>query len=299
MYSRDILGVKVDLGLDVKGAAGVVEGLLNNEKTGQLVCTTNPEFVIEAQKDPEFRELVNYSSLSVADGVGILAADYYLTKVNSVRSSFGPFRFVSLLGIGFITGLKTIVGGFSNNRVSGVKLCEELFKLSAQKGYSIFLLGGWPRDWKGRRLDIKEDFAQLTAERMRQKYPGTNIIGASSEFYREEADDERTLTYIKNVMKEKKIDSIDILMVAYNQNKQERWISRNSSKIPAKVSIGVGGTFDYLIGHYRQVPVIMTKMGLDWLFRLFTQPFRIKRIFNAFPVFPIKIFLSSFKSKNQ
>lgn len=298
MYKRDILGVRVDLGFNTREAASFVEGLLSNGKTGQLVCTTNPEFIIEAQKDENFRRIINSSSLSVPDGVGVIAADYYLNVTDKVTQRNTIYNFFSNLLAGAGAGFKVLIGEFSKKRVSGVELCEELFSLSAEKGYSIFLLGGWPRDWRGKRLKINEDYAQLTAKQIEKKFPGVNIVGASSAFSRECVDDVPTLEYIKKVMTEKKIDSIDILLVGYNQNKQEAWISRNACKIPAKVSIGVGGTFDYLIGHYKQVPAIMTRMGLDWLFRLLTQPFRFKRIFNAFPIFPIKIFLFTLKSKN-
>jgi N-acetylglucosaminyldiphosphoundecaprenol N-acetyl-beta-D-mannosaminyltransferase len=240
---------------------------------------------------------VNQSALSLPDGIGVVAADHYLNRVSGIGRN--GFYFLKSFLLGLETGAKILSGRFSGSRITGVALAEELFQLSAKKGYSIFLLGGWPKDWLGNRMEIKEDYATLTAEVIRKKYPGVNIIGASSEFDREEIDDEKTVNFIREKMKEKGIETLDILMVAYNQNKQEKWISRNAEKIPAKISIGVGGTFDYLVGHYKQVPETITKSGLDWAFRLLTQPFRIRRIINAFPIFPIKVFLFSLRNKKQ
>jgi N-acetylglucosaminyldiphosphoundecaprenol N-acetyl-beta-D-mannosaminyltransferase len=293
--SKEILGVRVDMGLDVVGVVSSIEAMLTGDKTCRLICTTNPEFVMEAQKDTEFRNIVNSSALSVPDGIGIVAADYYLDRMSTINKdrcySFKSF----ILGL----GVKILLGKFTGKRITGVILAEELFKLSAKKGYSIFLLGGRPRNWLGSRIDIKDDFATRTAEVIRKKYPGVNIIGSTSEFDREEIDDEKTVRYIHDKMKERNVETLDMLLVAYNQNKQEKWISRNANKIPVRISVGVGGTFDYLVGHYKQVPDIVTKSGLDWVFRLATQPFRIRRIINAFPIFPIKIFLSALKNKNR
>ena len=303
MYKKDIFGVRVDMGLNMQEAVSIIENLLKGAEVGHLVCTTNPEFIIDAQKDEEFKKIVNSSALSVPDGVGVSAADYYLSRTEKLESKNNLVSKIILpfkkFGLGMWTGLNVFGGKLSEKRISGVSLCEELFKLSAQKGYSIFLLGGWPRDWTGKRIEMIEDFAQKTARVIAQKYPGVNIIGATSKFSREEGDDEKTIEYIKSAMREKGVDTIDILLVAYNANKQERWVVRNAHKLPARVSIGVGGTFDYIVGHYKQVPAIFTKMGLDWFFRLITQPFRMKRIFNAFPIFPIKIFLFSLKHKNK
>lgn len=295
MNSKEILGVRVDMGMDVNGVVSQIETMLKDDGACRLICTTNPEFVMEAQKDSEFKRIVNSSAISVPDGVGIVAANHYLDLVSNIaKDGLYPFKsFVSGLGV----GLDILLGRFTGKRVTGVLLAEKLFELSAEKGYSIFLLGGWPRNWLGNKMDPKDDFATKTADVLRKKYPGVNIIGSTSEFTREEKDDERTTNYIHDKMKEKNLRAVDILLVAYNQNKQEKWISRNASKIPAKISIGVGGTFDYLVGHYKQVPDIVTKSGLDWLFRLFTQPFRIRRIFNAFPIFPLKIFFSTLKNK--
>ena len=293
MTKEDILGVRVDMGLTGEDVIVMSEHMIKDDKFGHYICTTNPEFVIEAQKDPEFMKIVNESDLSVPDGVGVVAATEYLKQVGNLKHNL-LFVFKAFL-IGMGIGIKTICGNFNDKKVTGVSLAEKLFKLSAEKKYSIFLLGGWPKDWLGRKIDMKEDFATITAEVVRKKYPGVNIIGSTSQFLRDEVDDEKTLNYIHDKMDQSNIKSVDIIMVAYNQNKQERWIVRNSNKIPAHLSIGIGGTFDYIAGHYKQVPTIMTRMSLDWLFRLITQPFRIRRIINAFPIFPFKIFLHSIK----
>ena len=297
MNKKEILGIRVDMGLNAQEVVDAAENMINDENTGHYICTTNPEFVVEAQKDSKFKEIINSSDLSVPDGIGVIAASDYLAKVATFeKNNFFLFKDVLL---GFEVGLKILFGKYKEERLTGVSLAEELFKLSSKKKYSIFLLGGWPRDWFGRKMKIGEDFATLTGKIVENNYPGVFIVGSASNFSFEENDDEKTIRFIKNKMAEKNIEKIDILMVAYGQNKQEKWIVRNADKIPANLSIGLGGTFDYITGHYKQIPSIITKMGLDWLFRLITQPFRIRRIINAFPIFPFKVFLSSIKHNEQ
>jgi len=297
MANKEILGVCVNMDVKAEQAVAMVEDMIKDEKAGHYICTTNPEFIIEAQNDPKFREIINSADLSVPDGVGIPAADDYLEKTSALeRNNFFVFK-AFLLGLK--VGFKIVAGHYNGKRVTGVYLAEELFRLSTEKGYTIFLLGGWPRNWAGRNLEIEDDFATLAAKVVKKKYPGVVIVGSTSKFLSKEQDDEKTLEFIKNKMKEKGIPKIDILMVAYGQKKQEEWIVRNSSKIPTQVSIGLGGTFDYIAGHYKQIPTVVTKMGLDWLFRLLTQPFRIGRIINAFPIFPFKVFLYCLKTHNK
>src|SRR3989338_5459360 len=69
----------------------------------------------------------------------------------------------------------------------------------------------------------------------------------------------------------------DILFVAFGHIKQEKWIGKNLKKIPVKVAMGVGGAFDYLSGEVMRAPKFIRVLGLEWLFRLILQPWRIKR----------------------
>ena len=70
----------------------------------------------------------------------------------------------------------------------------------------------------------------------------------------------------------------DALLVAYGQPAQELWIRRNAGRLPARVAVGVGGTFDYLAGGVPRAPAWMRRRGLEWLFRLARQPWRLRRM---------------------
>ena len=72
--------------------------------------------------------------------------------------------------------------------------------------------------------------------------------------------------------------SADFLFVALGPGTQEQWISDNLPNLRVKLTIGLGGTFDYLAGKSPPAPQIWAKMGLEWLWRLITQPWRLGRI---------------------
>ena len=296
-YGRrvDILGVNVDMDCNIACVMEKIETVLLREGS-HYICTTNPEFIMSAQSDPEFRDMINNADMSLPDGAGIVMADYYLKKMSGVGKK-SVSRFFAGLG----AGLETAVGSFGKSmkfapKVTGVRLSEEIFKLSANKGYSIFLLGGMVRDWRGMPSESElADVASHTAEKIRKDYPRVNIVGASSTFSYKEEDDERTLEYIRKCMSRTDVEVLDFILVAYGHKKQEAWIRRNLTKIPCRVGVGVGGTFDYLSGVSKKPNDKITQFNLEWLFRLCTQPWRLSRIVRAFPLFPIRIFLSSIK----
>ena len=80
-----------------------------------------------------------------------------------------------------------------------------------------------------------------------------------------------------------------LLFVAFVNPKQEIWIYRNLKRLNIGGAMAVGGSFRYVAGLSKLPPKWMEAAGLEWLWRLITEPRRLGRIFNAFPVFPLKV----------
>ncbi|MBW6441635.1 WecB/TagA/CpsF family glycosyltransferase [Patescibacteria group bacterium] len=296
MISKKIMDVRVDFGLNMGGVLDIIENKLLKDEKNHIVCTTNPEFIVDAQSDDEFKEIINQSSLSTPDGVGVLYAKKYLDRVEKYKKNFFlPFRAFmcgAWLGISTFLTKKNI----TEERITGVDLTYKICEESSKKNYSIFFLGGRQKKSVSKQSQTSDmDMSTEAANRIRKLYPGVNIIGSTSKFNRGKIDDNKTVEYINKCMEEKGIDKIDFLFVAYNHIHQEKWIMRNKDKISAKVSIGCGGTFNYIVGNYTLTPSIYIKNNLDWLYRLMTQPWRLKRILKAFPIFPMKVYISSLK----
>ncbi|PIR94601.1 hypothetical protein COT97_00415 [Candidatus Falkowbacteria bacterium CG10_big_fil_rev_8_21_14_0_10_39_11] len=80
----------------------------------------------------------------------------------------------------------------------------------------------------------------------------------------------------------------DIIFTTHGAPTQEKLLDElRIQKIPAKIGIGVGGSFDFLTGKQTRAPQALRSLGLEWLFRLIKQPKRINRIVNAVIIFPL------------
>jgi len=72
------------------------------------------------------------------------------------------------------------------------------------------------------------------------------------------------------------LDDVQILFVGLGCPKQEIWMSQNKDKLSC-IMIGVGAVFDFISGEKKQAPVVFQKLGLEWLYRLVTEPRRLWR----------------------
>jgi N-acetylglucosaminyldiphosphoundecaprenol N-acetyl-beta-D-mannosaminyltransferase len=149
-------------------------------------------------------------------------------------------------------------------RVAGADLVPKLAMLSAQRGYRIFMLGA------------DEESSAGAARWMQKNCPGVCISGRFSPAFRplEEMDHEDILSRIEAAKP-------DILLVAFGNPKQEKWIAMHRNRLRVPVCIGVGGSFEFLSGRVRRAPVWMQCSGLEWIFRTLQEPSRLaKRYFN-------------------
>lgn len=295
--SKYIEGVRVDFGLSEDDFLNLVRNAVEDQSGSRYICTVNPEFIIKAQRDNSFKDTINNAYLSVPDGVGVLMAEKYLESIKSVsrKNPFFPIiYFIKGVQVGFKSMFDT---NFLGNRLAGSNLIYSMCALAEKSHWSIFLLGGWEKDKLGRMTTDNGNIAKRASTKLKQMYPNLRIIGASSEFSDKEYDDEKTVNYMKNIMSQEGVDTIDIVFVAYSFGNQEKWMARNLMKLPAKLGIGVGGTFDQITGSQPRCPKFLVNLHLEWLFRLTTQPWRIKRVLTAFPLFPYRLFVSSLKQK--
>ncbi len=139
----------------------------------------------------------------------------------------------------------------------GIDVMEELVKVLPNWGFTAGFLGG------------KDEVAKKTAECLRKKYPKLKVTFADSGGI----VDEQGVQLNKN----SHFPQTDVLFVAFGQPKQEKWIAKNLDKLPIKVAMGVGGSFDYITGNIPRAPGWVRDLGFEWLFRLMIQPRRIKR----------------------
>ncbi len=142
-------------------------------------------------------------------------------------------------------------------RVTGVDLVPRLADLSARKGYGIFLLGG------------KRDVAVRAASLLEWNHPGVRIVGtyAPTEEHLARLDHSDILNRIHAAKP-------DILLVALGNPKQEKWIWVHRKRLGVPVAMGVGGSFEIMVGDVRRAPRWIQRCGLEWAMRLAQEPSR-------------------------
>jgi N-acetylglucosaminyldiphosphoundecaprenol N-acetyl-beta-D-mannosaminyltransferase len=134
--------------------------------------------------------------------------------------------------------------------------------MSEQKNYSVYLLAAAEglADPEETTLTLLESFPQL-------KINGNTFAKDESL--------EKIINHINETRPE-------ILFVAFGAGRQEKFIFNNLNKLPSvKIAMGVGGAFDFIAGKIVRAPGWMRKVGLEWLWRFFMQPWRWKRILTA------------------
>jgi N-acetylglucosaminyldiphosphoundecaprenol N-acetyl-beta-D-mannosaminyltransferase len=143
-------------------------------------------------------------------------------------------------------------------RVTGVDLIPELARLSAQRGYRIYLLGA------------SEESSHRAARVLEMAYPGCQIVGRYSPRV-------LPLHAMDDVDILRRIDEVKphILLVAFGNPKQEIWIHRNRKRLKVPVAIGIGGALDMIAGSLKRAPVWIQHLQFEWLYRTVQEPARL------------------------
>lgn len=246
MREVKILGIKID-NITKNEAIKKIEQFLCSNKQCQI-ATINPEFLVTAQKDKEFFNILNQADLSLTDGFGLLLMSHLLNcKIKE--------------------------------RIIGSDLMNNLFKIAEKKDYKVCIL-----NLKG-GLSKKEEINLA----LKNKHPRLKFIVKDIKQNYSDLDISEIAKFAPR-----------ILIVGLGAPFQEKLIYYNLQKIPSiKIAIGIGGSLDFLTGKIARAPYFIKKIGLEWLWRLFSQPEqrirRLKRIFTAIVVFPILVLLEKFK----
>ncbi|MSP11704.1 MAG: glycosyltransferase [Chloroflexi bacterium] len=155
-------------------------------------------------------------------------------------------------------------------RVTGVDTVAYIAQEAARYGWRLFFLGAAP------------GVASRAAQILTQRYPGLQVVGtyAGSPRPTDAAD---ILSLIRQA-------APHILFVAYGAPAQDVWIEAHRPDLPVQVAMGVGGAFDFIAGVTYRAPRWMQDAGLEWLHRLYQQPWRWRRM-TALPLFAILVVL--------
>lgn len=160
-------------------------------------------------------------------------------------------------------------------RVYGPDLLLAACEKSIQAGWRHYFYGGAP------------GVAEALAHRLEQKFPGLKVAGMESPPFGDltAEQDEAACARIRQ-------SGADIVWVGLGSPKQEAWMASHVDRVGAPVLVGVGAAFDFLSGRKPQAPRWIQRSGLEWLFRLLSEPGRLwKRYLLGYPRFVVLVLL--------
>jgi len=161
-----------------------------------------------------------------------------------------------------------LLGHKEVDRVYGSDLMLSLCQYGVEKEYRHYLYGGEP------------GVAEALASRLTDRFEDIQIAGIHSPPFRKLTNEED-----QEVVEKINSTNPDIVWVGFSSPKQERWMAEHLGKIEAPVMIGVGAAFDFLSGRKPQAPRWIQRSGLEWLFRLVTEPKRLWPRYRQYPNF--------------
>jgi N-acetylglucosaminyldiphosphoundecaprenol N-acetyl-beta-D-mannosaminyltransferase len=145
-------------------------------------------------------------------------------------------------------------------RVYGPTLMLELCRSAAEHGHRIYLYGGQP------------EVLPLLEARLCREFPGLQMSGRHSPPFRPLSVEED-----RQIQEAIRSSGAALIFVGLSTPKQERWMFEHRQAFPGATMVGVGAAFDFHAGRIPQAPGWMQRLGLEWLFRLATEPVRLWR----------------------
>lgn len=202
------------------------------------IATVNPEFVMKAQQDVEFQQVLKQADLCIPDGVGLVLASRWQ-------------------------------GAKLPERVAGSDLVYAIAQLAAEKSLRLYLLGAAP--------GVAEEAASV----LKELYPNLIIAGTFAGSPSSQEND----AIVRRINE----SEADILYVAYGAPRQDKWIARNRETLrTVRLAMGVGGSLDFITGRSTRAPQWLQRWGLEWLHRLYKEPWRWRRML-ALPSFAYRV----------
>ena len=173
-----------------------------------------------------------------------------------VRDLINAAEFKYADGISVVRSVRKKFPQAQVSRVAGADLWKALMARAGQEGTPVFLIGGKP-----------EVLAQTEAKLRAQWH--VNIVGSQDGYFTPEQR--------QALFERIHASGAQIVTVAMGSPKQEIFM-RDCRKIhPEALYMGVGGTYDVFTGHVKRAPKLWQNLGLEWLYRLLSQPSRITR----------------------
>lgn len=166
-------------------------------------------------------------------------------------------------GVGTVLAAKMVKNPVQE-KVAGIDVVKRVIEEADKRGKSVYFLGA------------KEEVVQKCVENIKKQYPELKIAGYHNGFF--------DLNNCDEIIKEIQENRPWAIFAAMGSPRQEIFIEKIKDITDIKIYMGVGGVFDIFAGNLKRAPKWMISLGLEWLYRVIKEPFRIKRL-GAIPKF--------------
>lgn len=160
-------------------------------------------------------------------------------------------------GIGVLYAAR-LLGTPLKGKVTGIGFAQGLMEEMAKAGRRLYLLGAKP------------GVAELARVKLEERYPGLVICGVHDGYFPEEES--------RSVAERIRESGADAVFVCLGAPRQERWMAQYGAATGAKLLAGLGGCLDVFAGTVERAPEGWQRLGLEWLYRLYQQPWRWRRM---------------------
>ena len=151
-----------------------------------------------------------------------------------------------------------LLGTPLKERVAGIDLFMALMERAAQCGWRVFLLGA------------QEEVVAGVAQLYRGKLPALTICGWRNGYWQGAAEEAQVAAQIRS-------SRADLLFVAISSPQKEQFLERHQGAMRVPFAMGVGGSFDVVVGKVKRAPRWMQRVGLEWFYRFLQEPRRMFR----------------------
>ncbi|MDS1003634.1 WecB/TagA/CpsF family glycosyltransferase [Clostridium sp. FAM 1755] len=173
-------------------------------------------------------------------------------------------------GVGVVLASK-IIKSPVKEKIAGIEVMDSILKKCNENGKAVYLLG------------TTEDVLKECERKLLIKYKNLNIVGKHNGFF--------DMDSCEDILEDIKESNPYALFIAMGCPRQEKFITKYMDKLPCKIYMGVGGSFDVFAGKVKRAPKWMINCNLEWLYRVIKEPYRINRL-AAIPKFLLKVLIN-------
>lgn len=224
----------------------IIQQNLSTRGKTTYIFSPNPEQIVLADKNHDFKEALQRADYLIPDGIGLVLASRFLA-----------FRQDTKL----------------KERIAGVELSQDILELAREKCLNVLIVGGKGYDQASCGT---YPFTKVEKSLLKEKPNGFQVywLAAYKSIKRPQSKENDFIHEVITKIKP------TIIFVAFGAPEQELWIDHNRALFEqnqVKLIMPVGGSFDLIFHKLKRAPQVMRFLGLEWLFRLIQEPWRIKR----------------------